>query len=83
MREDLPVDSPITPGFDIPYVPLAQNQSAPTVEGSRLASANIAPPLIDPGRAAIAFGPMDILAQPRSAAQGGIMSTNKAFQRVA
>tara|TARA_Y100000034_G_scaffold131008_1_gene190799 strand:- start:539 stop:3994 length:3456 start_codon:yes stop_codon:yes gene_type:complete len=83
LREDLPVDSPITPGFDIPYVPLAQNQSAPPVEGSRLASANIAPPLIDPSRAAIAFGPMDILAQPRSAAQGGIMSTNKAFQRVA
>ncbi len=41
------------------------------------------PDRIDPGRAAIAFGPMDILAQPRSAAQGGIMSTNKAFQRVA
>ena len=41
------------------------------------------PDRIDPGRAAIAFGPMDILAQPRSAAQGGIMSTNKAFQKVA
>ena len=38
---------------------------------------------IDPNRAAIAFGPDDILAQPRYAAQGGIMSTNKAFQRVA
>ena len=38
---------------------------------------------VDPNRAAIAFGPMDILAQPRYAAQGGIMSTNKAFQRVA
>ena len=40
---------------------------------------------IDPGRAAFAFGPNDILAQqrPRYAAQGGIMSTNKAFQRVA
>jgi len=41
------------------------------------------PDRIDPGRAAIAFGPMDILARPRLAAQGGIMSTNKAFQRVA
>ena len=40
---------------------------------------------VDPGRAAFAFGPNDILAQqrPRYAAQGGIMSTNKAFQRVA
>ena len=40
---------------------------------------------IDPNRAALAFGPGDILAQqrPQYAAQGGIMSTNKAFQRVA
>jgi hypothetical protein len=40
---------------------------------------------IDPNRAAFAFGPDDILAQqrPQYAAQGGIMSTNKAFQRVA
>ena len=48
-------------------------------DGSRLSGA------IDPNRAALAFGPNDILAQqrPRYAAQGGIMSTNKAFQRVA
>ena len=40
---------------------------------------------VDPNRAALAFGPGDILAQqrPQYAAQGGIMSTNKAFQRVA
>ena len=38
---------------------------------------------VDPNRAAIAFGPMDILAQPRYAAQGGIMSTIKALVMVA
>ena len=55
---------------------------------SRLSGANIAAPItdtrtIDPNRAAIAFGPDDLLAQPRMAAQGGIMNTKKAFQRVA
>ena len=56
---------------------ISQNKSIP--DGSRLSGA------IDPNRAALAFGPNDILAQqrPRYAAQGGIMSTNKAFQRVA
>ena len=44
---------------------------------------------IDPSRAAIAFGPTDMLAQPRLqqqpqfAAQGGIMNARKQIQRVA
>jgi len=44
---------------------------------------------IDPSRAAIAFGPNDMLAQPRPqqttqfAAQGGIMNARKPIQRVA
>ena len=38
---------------------------------------------IDPSRAAIAFGPNDMLAQPRMAAQGGIMNARKPIQRVA
>ena len=89
-REDTtpePQAKTFTPPF-IPTIPGANTES-------RLAKANIVPPLdtgmmpaataggIDPNRAALAFGPMDILAQPRYAAQGGIMSTNKAFQRVA
>ena len=39
--------------------------------------------MIDEDRAAFAFGPNDMLAQPRFAARGGIMNTTKAFQRVA
>jgi hypothetical protein len=39
-------------------------------------------PRIDPNRAAIAFGPTDMLAQPRMAAQGGIMNARKPMQRV-
>ena len=38
---------------------------------------------IDPNRAAIAFGPTDMLAQQRMAAQGGIMNARKPIQRVA
>ena len=38
---------------------------------------------IDKGRAAIAFGPNDMLAQPTMAAQGGIMNARKQIQRVA
>ena len=38
---------------------------------------------IDKGRAALAFGPNDMLAQPRMAAQGGIMNARKQIQRVA
>jgi hypothetical protein len=37
---------------------------------------------IDPNRAAIAFGPNDMLAQPRMAAKGGIMNARKPMQRV-
>ena len=48
---------------------------------SRLA--NAFNPRIDPNRAAIAFGPNDMLAQPRMAAQGGIMNARKPVQRVA
>jgi hypothetical protein len=56
---------------------------------SRLSGANIATPIIDPNRAALAFGSDDILTRalqeqtPRFAAKGGIMNTKKAFQRVA
>jgi hypothetical protein len=65
-------------------------------QNSRLASANVPSPIINTGantgtdtamidedRAAFAFGPNDMLAQPRFAARGGIMNTTKAFQRVA
>jgi len=65
-------------------------------QNSRLASANVPSPIINTGanigtdtamvdldRAAFAFGPNDLLAQPRFAARGGIMNTTKAFQRVA
>ena len=38
---------------------------------------------INPNRAALAFGPNDMLAQPRMAAQGGIMNARKPIQRVA
>ena len=55
-------------------------------EGSRL-SPNFNPVgmqgTINPNRAAIAFGPNDMLAQPRMAAQGGIMNAPKPIQRVA
>jgi hypothetical protein len=63
--------------------PQSKMEMPPVNGASRLAGAFS--PKIDPNRAAIAFGPNDILAQqqPRSAAQGGIMSTSKAFQRVA
>ena len=47
-------------------------------EGSRL---NLG--FVDPNRAAIAFGPTDMLAQPRMVAQGGIMNATKPMQRVA
>jgi hypothetical protein len=47
-------------------------------EGSRLNQG-----LIDRNRAAIAFGPNDMLAQPRMVAQGGIMNATKPIQRVA
>ena len=87
--EEIPeaIKNKINYGVDMPGVPFVQNQSAGPVEGSRLASANMAPPLtnqtIDPNRAAIAFGPTDMLAQPRMAAQGGIMNARKPIQRVA
>ena len=55
-------------------------------EGSRL-SPNFNPVgmrgTINPNRAAIAFGPTDMLAQPRMVAQGGIMNATKPIQRVA
>ena len=63
------------------------SMSMPNVNSaSRLASAFN--PRIDPNRAAIAFGPNDMLAQPRTnprvmAAQGGIMNARKPVQRVA
>jgi len=78
-------------------IPDPLNVTLPTVnQESRLASTDLIQPVnmirtgttdtgttIDPNRAAIAFGPDDLLAQPRMAARGGIMNTKKAFQRVA
>ena len=61
-------------------------------EASRLSNVVMANPVgmqgmptetIDPNRAALAFGPTDMLAQPRMAAQGGIMNARKQIQRVA
>ena len=87
--------------INVPQTKPQAKTFTPTIPGanaeSRMAKANIVPPLdtgmmpaataggIDRDRAALAFGPGDILAQqrPQYAAQGGIMSTNKAFQRVA
>ena len=77
-----PVDFP-TKALKKEIEPQASLEMPPVNGASRLAGGFS--PTIDPNRAALAFGPNDILAQqqPRSAAQGGIMSTNKAFQRVA
>ena len=61
---------------------LASTDLIQPVNMIQTATANTGP-TIDPNRAAIAFGPTDMLAQPRMAAQGGIMNTKKAFQRVA
>ena len=72
----------------MPGVPFVQNQSAPPVEGSRLANVNnIASPIGAGGMTpntmargqALFGGPNEIT----FASKGGIMSTNKAFQRVA
>jgi len=67
-------------------VPVSMNTVNPA---SRLSNVNMVQPItntgpsIDPSRAAIAFGPTDMLAQPRMAAQGGIMNARKQIQRVA
>ena len=66
-------------------VPVSMNTINPASD--RFASSM--PGTIDPNRAAIAFGPNDMLAQPRPqqttqfAAQGGIMNARKPIQRVA
>ena len=62
-------------------VPVSSVDTPNINPASRLASAFN--PRIDPNRAAIAFGPNDMLAQPRMAAQGGIMNARKPVQRVA
>jgi hypothetical protein len=66
-------------------VPVSMNTINPASD--RFASSM--PGTIDPNRAAIAFGPNDMLAQPRLqqqpqfAAEGGIMNARKPIQRVA
>jgi len=66
-------------------VPVSMNTINPASD--RFASSM--PGTIDPSRAALAFGPNDMLAQPRPqqttqfAAQGGIMNARKPIQRVA
>ena len=60
-------------------IPVSMNTINPASD--RFASSM--PGTIDPNRAAIAFGPNDMLAQPRMAAQGGIMNARKPIQRVA
>ena len=88
----------IEPVSQLNALPDPVNVNVPTANpASRLASANFVSPIaenpamamnqgtgnIDPNRAAIAFGPTDMLAQPRMAAQGGIMNARKPIQRVA
>ena len=88
----------IEPVSQLNALPDPVNVNVPTANpASRLASANFVSPIaenpamamnqgtgnIDPNRAALAFGPNDMLAQPRMAAQGGIMNARKPIQRVA
>jgi len=88
----------LEPVSQLNVLPDPVNVNVPTANpASRLASANFVSPIaenpamamnqgtgnIDPNRAAIAFGPNDMLAQPRMAAQGGIMNARKPIQRVA
>ena len=88
----------LEPVSQLNALPDPVNVNVPTANSaSRLASANFVSPIaenpamamnqgtgnIDPNRAAIAFGPNDMLAQPRMAAQGGIMNARKPIQRVA
>jgi hypothetical protein len=88
----------IEPVSQLNTLPDPVNVNVPTANpASRLASANFVSPIaenpamamnqgtgnIDPNRAALAFGPNDMLAQPRMAAQGGIMNARKPIQRVA
>ena len=94
----------IEPVSQLNTLPDPVNVNVPTANpASRLASANFVSPItenpamamnqgtgtIDPNRAALAFGPNDMLAQPRPqqttqfAAQGGIMNARKPIQRVA
>jgi len=87
IKREIPEDTPITPYFNIPGVPFVQNQLTPPVEGSRLAQANIAPPIgagsMNPNTMARGQELFNKPGEITFAAQGGIMSTNKAFQRVA
>ena len=88
----------IEPVSQLNALPDPVNVNVPTANpASRLASANFVSPItenpamamnqgtgnINPNRAALAFGPNDMLAQPRMAAQGGIMNARKPIQRVA
>ena len=77
----LPSDTRITPYFDIPGVPLAENRTGTIPEGSRMVR-NMAPPLVDrPSTAEL--GKELFKDDITFAAQGGIMNARKQIQRVA
>ena len=81
LRNRIPSDTVITPYFDIPGVPLVENRTQNIPDGSRMVK-NIAPPLVD--RASTAERGKQLFKDDITfAAQGGIMNTKTAFQRVA
>ena len=81
LRNRIPSDTGITPYFDIPGVPLVENRTQNIPDGSRMVK-NIAPPLVD--RASTAERGKQLFKDDITfAAQGGIMNTKTAFQRVA
>ena len=77
----LPSDTRITPYFDIPGVPLAENRTENIPNGSRMVK-NMAPPLVD-RPSTEDLGKELFKDDITFAARGGIMNTKTAFQRVA
>ena len=77
--------SMMTPTPNVSFTPNSESRLAGAFNpvGMTTPPATNTGPTIDPSRAAIAFGPNDMLAQPRMAAQGGIMNARKPIQRVA
>ena len=77
----LPSDTRATPYFDIPGVPFVENRTENIPDGSRMVK-NMAPPLVD--RPDTMNRGKELFKDDITfAAQGGIMNTTKAFQRVA
>ena len=75
--------SMITPTPDASFSPNPESRLASAFNPAAGMTAPTTNQRIDPNRAALAFGPTDMLAQPRMAAQGGIMNARKPIQRVA